>query len=552
MSFEDLGLLFFTVLILSLLLTPASIRFARLIGAMDQPVNRSVHSAAMPRMGGIGMAVALLIGLLLFVPVDPVLLGFLAGLLIITITGMVDDVWRISPLIKMAGQLIACIIFIECSGIYLNSLGNLFAFGEITFSGPFAYAVTLFCLIGVINAFNMSDGLDGLAAGIAAIVCLFFVAFALDSHIEIALILAITIFASVLGFLKFNSYPARLFMGDTGSLMLGYSLGCLAVILGGNGFDSTIAPISIAIVVGLPLVDTLWVMTHRLMQGKSPLFPDQTHVHHRLLALGLSHAAVVSIVYGCMILLGIFALVVKDLAEYWQFAFVVMLITALYSFLILCERKLLNLSSFFANMRIEPMDLHHGIVRKLSRSAELFLYAIPVGLSIPLLIADAVPANIKELAFALAVFATLVFLLKKSTKDQINVIHGIFYVSSFFILYAWHVSYYEAFHLGGYATIFAGLLFVWAALEIKLAERSGVLLTSSFEILLIFISWFLPYAILPAIALPEHILNAAKLACLEAIPLFIAIKLVTRRQSDRNMMAAGLISILCLIGIRGF
>lgn len=550
MTFEDLGLLFFSILMFSLLLTPASLRFARYIGAIDRPAGRSVHTAVMPRMGGLGMALALLVGLPLFLHVDQLLLGFLGGLLIITLTGMADDIWRLRPLVKMAGQLIACIVFIRVSGIYLDSFGNLFGLGEIAFPDALAQAVTLFCLLGVINAFNMSDGLDGLAAGMAAIVSFFFAALALGSHINIVFILAVSIFASALGFLKYNSYPARLFMGDTGSLMLGYAIGCLTVILGGNGFEVTVAPITIAAVVGLPIVDTLLVMSRRMLQGKSPLFPDKTHLHHRLLDLGLSHAAVVSAVYIWMILMGTFALSVKELAEPWQLLLGLLLLGLLYTLLTLCEHKRLRLRPFPAGAELEPQKVRHRLAGSLSRSMELLLYLIPAALCAPLLLATVVPQEISHPAFALAAFAVSVFFLKRSAADKINIIHGMFYFCSFFILYAWHLSSYEDLNLSTYATTFGAVLVVWIALKIRLGRRNEALLTSSFEILLIFVSWFLPYVILPALAVSGQVLEAARFACLAAIPLFVAIKLVTRRSLDRDIMAIGLTGILLLIGIR--
>ena len=134
--------------------------------------------------------------------------------------------------------------------------------------------------------------------------------------------------------------------------------------------------------------------------------------------------------------------------------------------------------------------------------------------------------------------------------DKINIIHGVFYICSFSILYTWQISSYEALNINGYATMFGIILFVWVALKIKLGQRNEVLLTSSFEILLIFISWFLPYVLMPALMISGDILNAAKFACLGAIPLFVAIKLVTRRGLDRDVMAAGLIATLLIIGIR--
>ena len=139
---------------------------------------------------------------------------------------------------------------------------------------------------------------------------------------------------------------------------------------------------------------------------------------------------------------------------------------------------------------------------------------------------------------------------KDHQKHQ-NIIYGLFYLCGFTVLYTWNISSYHAFNLNMYIFLFGGLLLAWSFLKVKFKRNSEVFLTSSFELLLIFISWFIPYVILPAIDVPEPVLNAAKLACLGAIPLLIAMKLVIKRQPHRNRnMAIAQISILCLIAVR--
>ncbi|WP_157819258.1 MraY family glycosyltransferase [Mariprofundus aestuarium] len=512
----------------------------------------------MPRMGGLGMALALLVALPLFTDVNPALLGFLAGLLIVTLTGMADDIWAASHRVKFAGQIIASIVFIELSGLQMDSFGNLFAFGEISFPGILGYIVTLICLLGVINAMNLSDGLDGLSGGMAAISCFFFGAFALGTNNWDVFILVTAIFGGVLGFLKFNTHPAKLFMGDTGSLMLGFSLASVSIMLCVTGESGGVAPITVAMVLAIPVVDTILVMSHRIMKRKSPFHPDKTHLHHRLLAIGLSHAAVVSIIYVGMIAFGLLALFVKDLPEYWQLANGLALVVVFYVVLMLCEHHQISFATI-SRANKETEVLRHDLVVFLGRSVGFFPYVLLAGLSLPLLFTTDIPPEMTMPSFALVLFVALAFPWRNEAK-HLPVICGLFYLCAYFITYTWGISSYGHFDLTLYAVVFLTFIAIWSALKIKFKQRKTVFLTSSFEILLIFISWFIPFVVLPAIEIPEHASIAAKLACLGAIPLFITIKLVVRRgvsegapMEDRRKathnwpMASGMIVILCFI-----
>jgi len=548
MPFEDLGLLFFTVLILSLLITPVSIRFAQYMGAIDHPVDRSVHSTGMPRLGGLGMALALLLGLPLFVEINQIFMGFLSGLLIIILIGCIDDIWHMQPLIKMIGQIVACLVFLEISGLSFSSLGNLFGLGELSFSAPVNYAITLFCMVGLVNALNLSDGLDGLAAGSVAIACFFLGVLALVAQNWVGMALIAALIGGVLGFLKFNSYPAKLFMGDSGSMMLGFSIACLTIILAG-GDSGNIQPVTLSIVLGVPIVDTVWVMTRRVMQGKSPMYADKTHLHHRLLALGLPHALVVSLLYALMVLFGILALTVQAFPAYWQSVSGVSLAVLVYALLMACEHKKVMVQISVSMMRDER-EIRYDMTSRLGRSMKVFPFVILSGLSLPLLVAQNIPAEMSWLALGLAVLVAVAFPWKEHRENS-SVVSGLFYLCTFAILFTWNHSSYGVFRLDIYEMGFAAILFIWVALKIIFKRNNEIFLTSSLELLLIFISWFVPYIVLPAVGVSEPVLNAAKFTCLEAIPLFVALKLIIKRQPDRNtLMAAALLLMLCFTAIR--
>jgi len=504
---------------------------------------------AMPRLGGLGMVLATLLGIVLFLPFDATRLAFVAGLVIIALTGMADDIFQIRPLLKMFGQIIACILFIQISGLSLTSLGNILGFGDIVFSAPLSWLLTLFCMVGVINAFNLADGLDGLAAGVVIIICFFLGFLALKVHAWIGLSLIVTLAGAVFGFLRFNSHPARLFMGDTGSLMLGFCMACISIVLATYEHKG-IQPISIAIILAMPVIDTLWVMTRRIMQGKSPVSADKTHLHHRLLALQLPHPVVVTTLYTWVIAFGGLAIAVKNMPDYWQFASALALSGLFYGLLTLCEKNSSGMS--MGTETNAPHTVSLRLTHWIGLSMKVFPYVVVLGLCLPLFLADAVPANISKLTLGLAFFVAVAFPWKNQGEESLNIIYGLFYLSAFIILYAWNISSYQFLNLNEYIFVFGGLLMAWAFVKIRYQRHGEVLLTSSFELLLIFISWFVPFAVLPAIEVSEPVLNAAKLACLGAIPVLVAMKLVIKRQPHRNKkMALALIGMLVLVSMRG-
>ncbi|MBP2690180.1 MAG: UDP-GlcNAc:undecaprenyl-phosphate GlcNAc-phosphate transferase [Deltaproteobacteria bacterium] len=303
------ALLFFTSLFLSLFLTPVASRFALRIGAVDLPDGRKIHGEAIPRLGGLAIFSAVIVTLLgSGVPLKGTA-PYLCGFLLVAATGFVDDVSRLKPAAKFAGQVLAAGFFVWASGESLRDLGDLAGTGTVR-TGWFAPFFTVFCMVGIMNALNLSDGLDGLAGGISVIACvtLGIFAFILRDWTSLTILLALS--GGVVGFLRYNSYPATLFMGDTGSLTLGFCLSAVAVRLS-QRTGTEVSPVTIVTVLALPAFDTLVVMLSRLLRWQNPFLPDKTHLHHRLMELGLSHTAVVSTLYATMAGFGYLAWAVR-------------------------------------------------------------------------------------------------------------------------------------------------------------------------------------------------------------------------------------------------
>lgn len=322
-DFGSICLLFATPLILSLIFVPMTAYLAGRIGAIDHPNGRSAHSIPTPRLGGLAIFASLAVTCIAYLPFDRLLVSFLLGLPIIVATGLVDDIRGISPRWKFAGQILAASVFLFFSGMPLHGIGDIFGIGEISL-GWGGFLFTVFFMVGAMNAFNLADGLDGLAGGIAGIAAVFLACLAWLAQSWMLVLLAMALCGSIAGFLRYNSYPARVFMGDCGSLMLGYTLSVMVVVLAQHQDLHGTPLVTVATVIALPLLDTLLVMARRMRNGKSPFLPDKTHIHHRLMELGLPHPVAVQTLYAAMLSFGLLAILNRDESEWMQLSYMLL------------------------------------------------------------------------------------------------------------------------------------------------------------------------------------------------------------------------------------
>jgi UDP-GlcNAc:undecaprenyl-phosphate GlcNAc-1-phosphate transferase len=297
----------------ALILTPLVSRVARRLGLVDIPGEpKHVHRAPVPRMGGVALFLPFLaaVGVSLLLPVDrqdPLELhritGLLLGSAIVFGVGLWDDKRPLGPFPQLAAQFVAAALAIGFS-INITEITSPFG-GMITFTIPLAVALTFFWLLGMMNTVNWLDGLDGLAGGVTVIasILLFAHSYSLGQHSVALLPLALA--GCVLGFLPFNFHPARVFMGTSGALFLGFALGGLAII-GGAKMATAL------LVMGIPILDVAWQIINRLRLHRSPFLGDRGHLHHRLLDMGLSQRRVVLIFYLLCATFGGLALVLAS------------------------------------------------------------------------------------------------------------------------------------------------------------------------------------------------------------------------------------------------
>lgn len=315
---HEMILAFITAFTLTYFLIPPIVRVARKKGLCDEPGERRAHKVSTPSLGGIAIFAGLIFSIVLWTPfaVFGDLQYILCAFLIIFLIGAKDDIDPVEPKIKMAAQLLAATILVFKSKVKISSLYGLFGLYEL--SDWVAVPLSIFTIIVIINAFNLIDGINGLSGSIATLTFSIFGAwFFMVQSPELGVVAFATV-GAVFAFLRYNITPAQIFMGDTGSLMLGIVASVLAIKFMEFHRDfpanapyafQSVPAVTIGILI-IPLYDTLRVFAMRMMKGKSPFQPDKTHIHHLLLAAGLSHmqATGVLIVVNIAFIVLVFAL----------------------------------------------------------------------------------------------------------------------------------------------------------------------------------------------------------------------------------------------------
>ncbi|HEB75405.1 MAG TPA: undecaprenyl/decaprenyl-phosphate alpha-N-acetylglucosaminyl 1-phosphate transferase [Nitrospirae bacterium] len=287
-------LVFSTSLLLTVLILPRLSNIALKIGLLDFPGQRKMHSNPRPLVGGLGMMMALSVTCLLFVPFSN-LRGFYAGIAMLAIVGFLDDFRELNHRWKFVVQVVASIFMIYFSDTVVVTFGDIFAFGPIDLDRSLAVPLTVFFTVGVINAINMIDGLDGLAGGISLIAFIAFSVLAYINRQTELVLLSVALAGVVLGFLKYNWPPSRLFMGDAGSLSLGFSLVFLSISISQKE-NGVVPPVVPMLILSVPIVDTITVMIKRMLRGRSPFKADKYHLHHITMKYGYRKRTTVRII----------------------------------------------------------------------------------------------------------------------------------------------------------------------------------------------------------------------------------------------------------------
>lgn len=297
---------FFTAMAVAAAVTPLAIWAAPKIGAMDIPKDeRRVHNKPMPRFGGIAIFAGIIVSLYLFSHDEENVNAAMLGCTLIYILGLIDDLKNLKPIVKLTGQVI-CASAVYIAGLRIEFITNYFGDGRIMLGDVVCFVMTVLWLVAITNAINLIDGLDGLAAGIAAIsaLCIGYVAYIHGQYAS--MIDMMTIAGAALGFLPYNFNPAKIFMGDSGSQLLGFAIAAFSIT--GVVKSATVVVLVIpALVLGLPVFDTAFAIVRRVIKGKPISMGDKEHLHHRIMKAGFGQRRAVMLMYCISGIMGIVA-----------------------------------------------------------------------------------------------------------------------------------------------------------------------------------------------------------------------------------------------------
>lgn len=303
-------------LVVSFLMTPVVKTFAYKVGAIDVPKDaRRMHKVPIPRLGGLAIFIGFMVSILLFSEITPELRSILLGAVIIVVLGVVDDIMALPAMLKFVVQIVAALIP-ATHGVTILAFSNPNIFSDNLYwvLGSLSIPFTVLWIVAITNSVNLIDGLDGLANGVSAISATTMLVIALVSdQSAVAVVLAALVGACV-GFMPYNMNPAKMFMGDTGATFLGYILSTMSI----QGLFKYYAVISFVVpflILGLPIFDTTFAFIRRIAHGQSPMHPDRSHIHHRLIDMGLNQKQAVATLYVISAILGLSAVVLTTGGE---------------------------------------------------------------------------------------------------------------------------------------------------------------------------------------------------------------------------------------------
>lgn len=529
-------LAFVLAMTVTMALIPPLMQVAGRWHVLDAPGERKVHSQPIPRVGGIAMATGLLLGLTLFGDFAQPMPAYLAGVLVLLVFGVLDDRFTLSAGPKFIGQIAAAVLVMTWGDIRIETVTLV---DRHVLPVWIEMPLTLFFILGVTNAINLSDGLDGLAGG-TTLLCLSALALlSMNSEHPFVGAVAITCVGSILGFLRFNTHPARVFMGDGGSQVLGFSAGVLGIVL----TQTPSSPLSTALpllLLGVPIVDTLMVMTQRVLEGRSPFSADRYHIHHRLLGLGLDHHEAVIAIYCLQAVLFV-------LAWFLRFESDLLLLTVFASFAAIVlgtlhfatkrdwaprrrgQRETRSAVSRSVRWITQPQQLPRWAL--VSIAAVVTAYAVAVGVKMP-----APPLDVRLLSVALAAILAFGLLMRRAVEQLHWLQKAALYTTAVVVVYCdWKIGGALDTWLAGGDSIAFGLLAAAIVVRFRLSSDRRFRVTP-LDVLVVFAAIAIPnlpgalatpavglavgklivllYAIESLLGAPDRAWRAASSACL--------------------------------------
>ncbi len=525
---------------------PIFINLARKMNLMDIPNDRKVHSDPIPRIGGVVMAMGASASILIWAPMDEFVKAILIGSGILVTFGFVDDIKGIGFKSKFAGQILAALIVIFYGGLKIKAL-SVFTPAGFSFPDWFAIPFTVIIIVAVTNAINLSDGLDGLAGGITLLtfLCIGYLSY-LDQFQGIEVI-SVAMVGAIFGLLRYNTHPATVFMGDTGSQLLGFIAITLSLALSRKSTQTSI--VLILIIMGIPIIDTLCVIFQRIIKGRSVFIADKNHLHHKLMQLGFYHSESVLVIYLMHAIMVSLGFIFRFKSPWFLLFFYI-----LYSGLIIATILILD-NSGWKIKRYHFLDkIIKGPLRNLKEDNAIIKFsfrAVEIGFIFLLLFSCFLPTHINIyfsfISIALMCAIIIVWQIKKSWASNLIevsiflMIPFLIYLCETDVIYLAHTVLEKAY------TFSFGLLIVFVLLTLKFSRRRGFRTTPT-DFLILFVALVVPNLPDPRIQTWQMGLVAAKIVVLFFTYEVLKgeLRLDTKRLSVTGIMA------LMVISFRGF
>ncbi len=535
---------FLIATVITILLMPISINLARRANILDVPDDRKVHTTPIPRVGGISMVLGAFLPIILWAPMDQFVKSILLGSGIVVLFGLIDDIKHIGFKPKFAGQIIGALVVILYGGLKIESLST---FAPYLLPEYISIPLTLLVIVAVTNAINLSDGLDGLAGGISLLTFLCIGYLCHLYQFQSLETMSVAMIGAIFGLLRYNTHPAVVFMGDSGSQLLGFF--AITISLALTQGTKQLNPFLPLLIIGVPVLDTLWVMTRRITLGRSPFIADKNHLHHNLLRMGLYHNESVVFIYMLHAALVCMAFIFRSKSNTF-----LLTVYVLFS-------GLLAVAAVFAaenNWRIRRFDFIDKIfkprLRFLKDETTLikfsFKTAETVFISI-IVFSCFLPRQIDTYVslFSICLLCTilLAWLVKREwTTGLIEI--TIFLLIPFLVYFSEKdAAYLRHIPLANAYSISFGVLTLFTLLTLKFTRRKGFK-TTPMDILILLLALVIPN-------LPDAQIRSWQMGLVAAkiVVLFFSYEVLKgeHRQNTRNLNITTLVVFL-IIGIRGF
>jgi UDP-GlcNAc:undecaprenyl-phosphate GlcNAc-1-phosphate transferase len=531
-----------TALVVSMAIIPVMVRLAPVLGMIDRPDPRKVHAVAIPRVGGVGIVIGALLPIILLQPMDQTLMAFLFGGFVLLGFGAWDDSHELGHYVKFIGQFIAVLAVVYYGDVYVRHLPLI---GDAPLPETVGKLFTVIAMIGMINAINHSDGLDGLAGGesLMSLACIAWLSWLAGG--TTTTIIALATIGGLFGFLRFNTYPARIFMGDGGSQFLGYTLGFLAVVLT-QEVNQALSPALPLLLLGLPIADIIAVIVQRIYHKMNWFRATRNHIHHRLLDLGFNHHESVIIVYSVQALLVLCAATMLYESDSLIIGVYLAVVAVVFISLYVAERSKWQVRS---KTDEAPLDDVIGAVMHrswlLNIPYAVILYGISIFLVSGALISTSIPVDFTIVAAIL--FLLLLLRLLVGYRAFFLPLRLLVYMAIIFVVYL--LNTYQPAYLSGadlVTYVFFGAIVVATGLSIRFISEGNFNITPTDYLVV------LALVILVVLASKQIVDSRITAIALKSIILFYGCELILNRMKSRwNIFTFSALLALFVIGLRG-